>query len=173
MKRFAFSVVVTAVLGLAAYSLAGAQGIRYGFHGSDARPAGFFQERLGRGGPWGGRGRGGGPMFALRGLDLTDDQKEKIKAIHEAERENRQAPPADVDLHRQLRAELYADSPDAGKIATLQDQLAQAQTARLTRQIGIEQKIAEVLTAEQRAQVRERLSTAPRAPARNRQGAER
>lgn len=160
MKRFTFSLVVTAVLGLAAYSLADAQGARRGFQGGGMGPgAGFFQER-GPGGPGRGPGRGGF-MFSLRGLDLTEDQRTQIKAIHDAEREARQGPPAEAQLHRQLRAALYAEGPDAQKIADLQQQLAQAHAARLAKQIAVEQKIAAVLTAEQRAQVVERLSKEP------------
>ena len=56
---------------------------------------------------------------------------------------------------------MFAETPDAQKIATLQQQLVQAQCERLANEIAIEQKIAAVLTAEQRAQVRERLSQAP------------
>lgn len=157
MKRFTVSVMVTAVLGLAAYSLADAHGVRPGFDGRNSG-IGNFQER----GPGRGPGRGGG-MFALRGLDLTADQTEQVKAIHDAERANRENARADADLHRQLRAALFADQPDAQKIAALQQQLIQAQSARLARQIAVEQKVASVLTAEQRAQLRERLEKNPRA----------
>lgn len=159
MKRFTLSVVVTAVLGLAAYNLAGAQapGTGPGVGG----PA--FQER-GRGpGPGGPRGLGfgRGSMGLLRGIELTGDQQAQIKAIHDAERQERQGPPPEAALHRQLQAELFADTPDAAKIAGLQEQLAQAHTAMLAKQVEIEQKIAQVLTAEQRAAIRERLSRAP------------
>ena len=159
MKRLTFSMVITGVLALAAYSLADAHG-NFGQRGF-GRPE-FAQDGAGPGGP--GRGRGGrgfGPMFSLRGIELTDDQKAQIKAIHDAEREamgDRQGPPADAALHRALQGELFADNPDSQKLAALQQQLVQAQSARLARQIAIEQKVAGVLTAEQRAQVRERLT---------------
>jgi Spy/CpxP family protein refolding chaperone len=100
-------------------------------------------------------------MFTLRGLDLTDDQRARIRAIHEEGREARQGPPADVQLRRELQAALYADTPDPAKIAGLQEQLLQAQAARQANQVAIEQKIAQVLTPEQRAQVRERLAGKP------------
>ena len=157
MKRFTLSVVVTAVLGLAAYNLAGAQapGAGPGVGG----PA--FQERGRAPGPGGPRGFGRGSMGLLRGIELTDDQQAQIKAIHDAERQERQGPPPEAALHRQLQAELFADTPDAAKIAGLQEQLAQAHTAMLAKQVEIEQKIAQILTAEQRAAIRERLSLAP------------
>jgi len=155
MKRFTFSVVIAAVLGVAAYTVAGAQGGQGGGRGP--------------GGP--GFGRGGAAV--LRGVDLTDAQREQIKAIHETERDGQTGPPADAALNRQLQAELYADAPDAQKIADLQQQLAAAQSARLAKRIAIEQKIAQILTAEQRAQVRERLASAPddRGPRRGGRGA--
>ena len=56
---------------------------------------------------------------------------------------------------------MFADAPDTQKIATLQQQLAETQAARLAHQIAVQQKIAQVLTAEQRAKVRERLTQAP------------
>jgi Spy/CpxP family protein refolding chaperone len=157
MKRFTLSVVLTAVLGLTAYTLADAHNERRGFRGSDAGLTGFLQER-GRPGP-GGPGRG--PMPALRGLDLSDDQRARIKAIHDAERETASGPQADGGLHRQLQEAVFADTPDAEKIAALQQQVVQAQSARLSKRIAIEQQIAQILTAEQRAQVRERLSRQP------------
>ncbi len=151
MKRLTLSVMITAVLGLSAYTMAGAQG--------PGRERGF-----GPGGP-GGPGRGAGAM--LRGLDLTDDQQAQIKAIHEAERAAREtasgaAPAAEAQLHRQLHAEVFADSPDTQKMATLQEQILLAQAARLTKRLEVEQKIAQVLTAKQRQAVRERLAQAPR-----------
>jgi protein CpxP len=142
MKRFTLSVTVAAVLGLAAFTIAGAQ----------APGGGPVFER-------GGFGRG--MMPALRGVDLTDDQKERIREIRQAEREADQAPPADLQLHRQLQTEIFADVPDTVKLATLQDQIAQAQAARLAKRVEIEQRIAQVLTAEQRATIRENLAKAP------------
>ena len=148
MKRLTLSVVMTGVLGLAAFSVSNAQ---QGAPGDG--PRGRWP-----GGP-GGFGRGG--VAALRGVDLTDEQKAAIKAIHEAERQDRTGPPADATLRRELEAEVFAEAPDAQKIATLQQQLAQAHSERLAHEIAVKQKVAAVLTAEQRAKIRERLSQAP------------
>src|SRR5688572_23335997 len=149
MKRLTLSVVMTGVLALAAFSLSNAQQ-------GGGSPAGGPRGR-GPGGP-GGFGRGG--VAVLRGVDLTDEQKASIKAIHDAERSARTGPPADMGFRRELEAELFADSPDAQKIATLQQQLVQAQSERLAHEIAVQQKVAAVLTSEQRAQVRERMSQA-------------
>ena len=140
MKRLTLSVVMTGVLALAAFSVSSAQ--------QGGGPAGGPRGR-GPGGP----GRGG--VAVLRGLDLSDDQKAAIKAIHEAEQSERTGPPADVVIRRQLEAEVFSDAPDTQKIATLEQQLVQAQGERLGHELAVQQKIAAVLTAEQRAKVRE------------------
>ena len=146
MKRLILSVVMTGVLGLAAFSL------------SNAQQSGEAPRGRGPGGP-GGFGRGGGAV--LRGVDLTDEQKASIKAIHDAERQDRTGPPADATVRRELEAEVFAEAPDAQKIAALQQQLVQAQSERLAHEIAVKQKVAAVLTAEQRSKIRERLSQAP------------
>ena len=92
---------------------------------------------------------------------LTEEQKAAIKAIRDAEQSAQQEPSSEGQLRRELRAEVFADNPDAQKIASLQQQLAESQSARLARQVATEQKIAHVLTTEQRAKIRERLSEAP------------
>ena len=140
MKRYAFSAVVALVLGLGAFGLADAQ--------------------------WRGRGPGGGgPMFGggpgplgFAGVQLTDAQREQIRTILEEERASRKEPPAGADLHQQLRAELLADAPDQQKLASLREQIVNAQGERLARQIALQQKLVEVLTPEQRAQAREALA---------------
>jgi len=145
MKRFALSVMMTAVLALSAYTWSGAQG-----------PEG----RRGPGRP-GGPGFGRGGFVELRGVDLTDQQREEIRAIRDAARPADAGPPADMSLRRQLQAEVFADAPDTAKIAALQDQLVKAQAERLAKEIATDQKIASVLTAEQRTAIRERLAKQP------------
>lgn len=146
MKRITLTVAITAVLGLAAYSMAGAQGPG---SGSGFGP-GFRRGVFARGG-----------LPALHGVELTEDQKAQIKAIRDAEREAGATPPAEVQLHQQLQAELFADVPDTTKLSALQDQIAQAHAARLAKRVEIDQRIAQVLTAEQRATVRENLAKGP------------
>ena len=148
MRKLTLSVVMTGVLALAAFTVSSAQ--QGGGPENGPRGRGF-----GPGGP----GRGGVAM--LRGVDLTDEQKAAIKAIHEAERSAGNGPPADMSIRRQLDAEVFADAPDAQKLASLQQQLVQAQAERLAHEIAVQQKVAGVLTAEQRAQIRERLAQAP------------
>ena len=123
--------------------------------GDQQRPA-FGQGRPGGPGGPGGRGRGGA-MGAVFG-DLTDQQKEQVKAIFEAERQGQQGPPADMKLRQALEQELLADSPNGQKIEELKQQILSAESESLNRHIAVQQKISQVLTAEQRAKARERIA---------------
>jgi len=119
------------------------------------------QPAMGRG-P-GGRGRGfapGGPFPVLRQLNLTDAQREQVKALMaQVHSENDQAAgnraTKVADLHGALQAAIFADTPDPAQIEQLRATLADAQAAALTTRIELEQKIAQILTPEQRKQARE------------------
>ena len=110
----------------------------------------------GVGGP-GGRGVMPGIM-----QDLTDEQRGQVRAIMEEQRAGREGPPADAALRRDLEAELLADVPNDQKIEELKQQILTAQAEGLTRHIAVQKRVAQVLTAEQRAKARERLSEGPR-----------
>lgn len=146
MKRFSLGIVMASVLALSAYTVAGAQ-----------------PQRGGPGmGPRGdGPGAGRGAMMMLRGLDLSEQQRSEARAILQEERGALGAVRTEVQLHRQLQAELLADAPDAQKLAELQQQLTEAHANRLAAQINVGQRLAQVLTPEQRATARERLAEAP------------
>jgi Spy/CpxP family protein refolding chaperone len=109
----------------------------------------------------GGRGPGfgpGGPLPYLRELNLTDAQKEQIKALTDEARpqDATQSPMAKMaDLQRQLRAAVLADSPDAGQIEQLRTAIADAEAAALSARIDLELKIAQILTPDQRKQARD------------------
>ena len=141
MKRTMWSVIVAVVLAVAAFSFADAQGRGQRGPRPDGGPG------FGRGGP------GGFARFA----DLTDEQKKQVQAILEEERSSRQGPSAAMTIRRQLDAEILSDSPDEQKIDTLRQQLVQAHGEELSRQIAVQRKVAQILTAEQRATARERL----------------
>ena len=127
-----------------------------------AAAAGQSQVQSGRG-PGGGPGRGGpgGPMSVLRQLNLTDAQREQIKALTDAERATHaqgstQSPGRTLfELQKSLQAAVFADTPDTAQIDQLKASIAEAEAAALAARIDLEVKIAQVLTPEQRAQARE------------------
>lgn len=113
---------------------------------------------MGPGGP-GGRGGPGGPMALLRGIELTDAQRDQIRTIMEAERANA---PADRvrDLDRQLAVALLADTPDAAKVEELKAAIVAGTAEELSHRIAVQTKIVQILTPEQRAQARENAGKA-------------
>ena len=116
--------------------------------------------------PQDGRGPGRGPGFdgalpILRGLNLTDAQREQIRALTETQRTGDNPRRNLMNLERQLQAALLADSPDQQKIDDLKNSIAAASAADLTARIDLQSRIAQVLTPEQRAQAREALGKAP------------
>jgi Spy/CpxP family protein refolding chaperone len=156
-RRFLPRAAAAAALSLAAFSLADAQA-----QGQGQPRQGQAADVSGQGVRRGPGGRGGGFLFGLRGVDLTEEQRARIRAIHEAERQGGSSTGrrggADAGLRATLQAELLADVPDAHRIAELQQQLAEAHAAHLAREVAIQQKVAQVLTADQRAELRDRLA---------------
>ena len=150
MKNVLKTAVVGAIAAVFVASLAIAQGT--GGQGPG--------QRLGRGpgfgGPSGPGGRALGPVVMR---ELTDQQREQVRAILSEQRE--QGLPADAKPRRDLEAELLADVPNEARIEELKQQVLAAQAEHLTRHIAVQKRIAQVLTAEQRAKARERLSQGP------------
>ena len=152
MKSILKTAVVGAVAAAFVASVAIAGGKQAG--GDQQRPA-FGQGR--QGGPGGPGGRRGGPLGGVM-EDLTDQQREQVKAILESERQGQEGPPAEMKLRQALDQELLADAPNAQKIEELKGQIVAATADGLTRQIAVQQKISQVLTSEQRAKARERIA---------------
>jgi protein CpxP len=116
--------------------------------------------------PQGGRGPGRGPAFdgalpVLRGLDLTDAQREQIRSITEGQRNGNNPRRNLMDLERQLQAAILAETPDPQKIDDLKNSIASAAATELAARIEMQERIAQVLTPEQRAQARDALAKAP------------
>jgi Spy/CpxP family protein refolding chaperone len=123
-------------------------------------PGGGFGGPGGPGGGPGGRGGPGGPAAILHQLNLTDAQREQLKAIHEERREER--PGANMmELQKQLQTALFADTVDLAKIEELKTAIASAEAAMLSARIDTELKINQILTAEQRAKARDLLAKGP------------
>jgi Spy/CpxP family protein refolding chaperone len=129
-------------------------------------PGRGFGAQGGPGGP-GGRGGPGGPMAILQQLNLTEEQREQVKAIMGDRREAR--PGSNLaELQKQLHTAIFADTVDLAKLEQLKAAIASAEAAMLSARIDTELKIAQLLTAEQRAKARELSATG--APGRGRRG---
>ncbi len=113
--------------------------------------------------PQGGRGPGRGPGMGgmLRGLNLTDAQRDQIKTLTEQRRTGEDPRRNLMDLERQLHAAILADTPDLPKIEELKSSVAAASAQELTARIDLESRIAQILTPEQRAQAREAVAKGP------------
>jgi periplasmic protein CpxP/Spy len=116
--------------------------------------------------PQGGRGPGRGPgagglMPVLRGLNLTDAQREQIRALTDERRAAGDPGRNLMDLERQLQTAILADTPDQQKIEELKNSIAAASAQELAARIDLQSRIAQVLTPEQRAQAREAVGKGP------------
>jgi Spy/CpxP family protein refolding chaperone len=121
--------------------------------------AGAGQPPAGRGsGPGQGRGGPGGPLPILRQLNLTETQREQIKALTDEQRaqNHTQAPGRKlIELQRALEVAVFADTPDSAQIDQLRTSIAEAEAATLAARVDLQLKIAQILTPEQRKQARE------------------
>ena len=90
----------------------------------------------------------------LQRLDLTDAQKEQVKALT-AERATQGAGRTLAGLERDLNAAVMADSPDTAKIEQLKTAIVEAQTAALNERVDLQLRIAQILTPEQRQKARD------------------
>lgn len=116
--------------------------------------------------PQGGRGAGrgpgmGGPLPVLRGLNLTDAQRDQIKTLTEQRRTGGEPRRNLMDLERQLHVAILAEAPDQQKIEELKSSIASASAQELVARIDLESRIAQILTPEQRAQAREAVAKGP------------
>lgn len=115
---------------------------------------------MGRGpGPMGphGMGRHHGGEFFLRGLKLTEEQRDKIFAIKYAQMpQEREQHKAVAHARRDLRQMVMSGQYDEARVRTLSEALGRAVTreAQLRAQAGA--KIMQVLTPEQRKQITDR-----------------
>jgi len=116
--------------------------------------------RGGRGGP-GCPGFGPGFMPMLQQLDLTDQQREQIRSLLEANRptgDPGQLRAAELKLH----ATILGDNPDQQAIDAAKATINAAHAAELDHQIDTLAKVAQVLTPDQRQQLIKLQSEGPR-----------
>ncbi len=115
-------------------------------------------------GPGQGPGMGGPAAQVPAGRpQLTDEQRTKIDALMKEQRDRTHAARDQVQkLQEQLRTELFADKPDEAKIKQLRGDLVKVQQEMLTARIDHQAKFSQILTPEQRKQMREARSPAAR-----------
>ncbi len=105
----------------------------------------------GFGGP--GRGMGGGVMA----LNLSDEQRTKIAALHRTGRERSEPLRKELETARDaLHQELYADARDARKLGELSARVAALEQQLADVHLRTAAGVADLLTAEQRATLRDR-----------------
>ena len=105
-------------------------------------------------GMMGGQGYGAGGMFAA--LNLSDDQREKIAGIQEAQRQKNWATMGTVRSEQfKLRGMYGAERLDADKIAEQQKKVDELRRQMLKSRVEAHNQIAAVLTPEQRKQLRQ------------------
>jgi Spy/CpxP family protein refolding chaperone len=98
----------------------------------------------------GGMGRG----FAM--LDLTDDQREKLKAVHEKQQRRDVQARADLEIARMdLRDLVQAEKPNTSAINAQIDKMAKLQAERRKAQVGTLLEARALLTPEQQKKLRE------------------
>lgn len=155
------NVLKTAVAGAVAAAFVASVAVASGQQGSGDQKRGQDATQGRRGGPGGPGGPGagrGGPMGAVM-QDLTDEQRQQVKAILDAQRAGQKGPPPEAKLRQALEAELLADAPNDQKIAELKQQLNAVSSAQLENHIAVQRQINQILTAEQRAKARERIAS--------------
>jgi len=171
MRNVFKTAVVSAVAAAFVASVAVAGGTTY--NKDDQQSPGFGQQQGRRGGPGGPGGPGGGRMgpVAIPFEDLSEEQRQQIKAIMDEQREGEPGPPADMKARQALEMELLADAPNDQKIQELKAQVDAASAEQLAKHIAIQRKVNQILTPEQRAKARENIATRQEnGPGRGRRG---
>jgi Spy/CpxP family protein refolding chaperone len=118
---------------------------------------GGYGPGYGRGGGYGpGYGRGGGFGGAMAALNLTDEQQEKIFAIHEDHRRK------NFDTMSKMRSETFklrrmynADNADSKAIVDQQQKVDELRRQVLASRLDMRKQMESVLTPEQRKQARQ------------------
>lgn len=101
-----------------------------------------------------GMGMGGVSMKELRGLDLSDAQREQIRTLTTASRENSSARWRELgDIHRQIHDNIRANGFDEADARSRIESATPLLTELMLEQLRTQAAVREVLTPEQRTQL--------------------
>lgn len=117
-------------------------------------PGSGFQPGQRMGGP--GRGGPGGPGAILPGLnrlDLTDAQREQVRAVLEQERQSGNPGEKVRQAEQALHAAIFADTADPQALESAKAALNAAHASELDRRVELMQKIGQILTPAQRQEL--------------------
>ncbi len=127
-------------------------------------------------GPDGQGRKGPGPNAILARLDLTAEQKARVKEIRETgQAETRSLAKAMTRLRHELQGEMLADEPDPANVRELAQQIGDIRTKQEIRRLETRLAVRQELTPEQREQLLlmeqrrarpERQGQGPRGPGR-------
>jgi Spy/CpxP family protein refolding chaperone len=99
-----------------------------------------------------------GPAMRLRGLDLTEAQRDQVfKIFHEQQPAMREQMKAIGDARRELAQAATGDQFDANRVQAAAEAQGKAVTQLALLRAQTLQRVSQVLTPEQRAKVKERL----------------
>jgi protein CpxP len=109
-------------------------------------------------GPRGPRGGPGGPMdFGLRGVDLTDAQREQVRTIVDSHRDElRQVGEKLREAHRAFAEATMADPIDESAIRAKSTAIAAAMADEAILRTKVRTEVTAILTAEQQEQLKTR-----------------
>jgi periplasmic protein CpxP/Spy len=111
----------------------------------------------GRGGMERGKRCGAGRMMMMKDLNLTEDQKEQMKAIREKSKEQmKEVHKALGDAHKALREAAASEDIDEAKISELSKSLADNMAEAAILKASIHKEMQALLTDEQKAKCEEK-----------------
>lgn len=149
MKKVNLAILGIAVLGIGAIFAFAQMGDGSGKHADG-------KKRWGKGGMHRMHGGGRGMGMHLRGLDLTDAQKEQVKAIREASK------PAMEPLHQAMKEnrmkfrEAKQNGADEATLTSIKNEMGPIREQMKTQHEAVKSQIMAILTDEQKAKLAER-----------------
>ena len=148
MKKKTIGIVLAAMLSLGAIAAVGAEVAEQHGHG-----------RHGRGGMRGGMFMG---KDMQERLNLTEDQKAKLKQMHERQREQMKGQFAEGGQgpggHQALMQEVFKDNPNQAAIQQRVAEMQQRQAAALNARVAAMQEFNSILTPAQRGEMQKLMA---------------